>query len=54
MKPLAEIGFMPEELSLKPQPYRHNWKPGDPYAIYTQDGDTPNDYIKWGELIYQW
>ncbi len=29
MKPLAQIGFMPEALSTKPQPYRHNWKPGN-------------------------
>src|ERR1044071_7024165 len=31
MKPLAQIGFMPEALSSKPQPYRHYWKPGAPY-----------------------
>src|SRR6266540_6193154 len=29
MKPLVQIGFMPEALSVKPQPYRHHWKPGD-------------------------
>src|SRR3954465_14174568 len=27
MKPLVEIGFMPEALSGKPQPYRHQWAP---------------------------
>jgi xylan 1,4-beta-xylosidase len=27
MKPLVEIGFMPEALSVKPQPYRHSWAP---------------------------
>lgn len=32
MKPLAQIGFMPEALSTHPQPYRHYWKPGDPYT----------------------
>jgi len=31
IKPLAQMGFMPEALSAKPQPYRHYWKPGDPY-----------------------
>src|SRR5678809_469815 len=31
MKPLAQIGFMPEALSSKPQPYKHNWRPGAPY-----------------------
>ena len=29
MKPLVEIGFMPEALSSKPVPYRHFFKPGD-------------------------
>src|SRR5687767_10770204 len=28
MKPLVEIGFMPEALSTKPQPYKHDWRPG--------------------------
>ncbi len=32
MKPLAQIGFMPEALSTRPEPYRHDWKPGDPYG----------------------
>ncbi len=27
MKPLVEIGFMPQALSVKPEPYRHNWEP---------------------------
>src|SRR5690349_20383729 len=36
MKPIAQIGFMPEALSMKPQPYRHHWKPGAKYNdIYT-------------------
>ena len=30
MKPLAQIGFMPQALSIKQEPYRHYWKPGDP------------------------
>jgi xylan 1,4-beta-xylosidase len=55
MKPLAQMGFMPEALSSKPEPYRHNWKPGDPYDdIYTGWRYPPKDYRKWGELIYQW
>lgn len=55
MKPLAEMGFMPEALSSKPEPYRHNWKPGDPYDdIYTGWRYPPKDYNKWSELIYQW
>jgi xylan 1,4-beta-xylosidase len=55
MKPLVEMGFMPEALSSKPKPYRHYWKPGDPYDdIYTGWSYPPNDYNKWAELIYQW
>jgi xylan 1,4-beta-xylosidase len=55
MKPLVQIGFMPEALSAKPQPYRHYWKPGDPYQdIYTGWAHPPKDYNKWRELIYQW
>lgn len=55
MKPLMEIGFMPKALSTNPEPYRHNWTPGDPYRdIWTGWAYPPNDYEKWGELVYQW
>ncbi|QJW90369.1 beta-xylosidase [Spirosoma taeanense] len=55
MKPLAQIGFMPEALSSKPQPYRHHWEPGQPYQkILTGWTYPPKDYQKWAELIYQW
>ncbi len=55
MKPLAQMGFMPEALSSKPVPYKHNWKPGDSYDdIYTGWRYLPKDYKKWEELIYQW
>ena len=55
MRPLMEIGFMPKALSTQPEPYRHDWQPGDPYnEIYTGWSYPPNDYEKWGELIYQW
>jgi xylan 1,4-beta-xylosidase len=54
-KPLVEIGFMPEALSVKPQPYRHYWEPGKPYAeIYTGWAYPPKDYAKWAELVRQW
>jgi xylan 1,4-beta-xylosidase len=55
MKPLAQIGFMPEALSTNPIPYKHDWKPGDPYfKIITGWAYPPKDYNKWAELIYQW
>jgi xylan 1,4-beta-xylosidase len=55
MKPLAQIGFMPQAMSTHPEPYRHHWKPGDPYDdIMTGWAYPPKDYQKWDELIYQW
>lgn len=55
MKPLAQIGFMPQALSTHPETYRHYWKPGDPYTdIITGWAYPPKDYNKWAELIYQW
>ncbi|MCF2443350.1 beta-xylosidase [Dyadobacter sp. CY345] len=55
MKPLAQIGFMPEALSTHPQPYKHDWKPGDRFKKL-QTGWTypPKDYNKWSELVYHW
>ena len=55
MKPLAQIGFMPEALSTHPEPYRHHWQPGHPYKeIITGWAYPPKDYQKWDELVYQW
>ena len=53
--PYAQIGFMPEALSIHPQPYQHHWKPGDKYSdIETGWAYPPKDYDKWRELVYQW
>ena len=55
LKPIAEIGFMPEALSTNPQPYKHDWKPGVRYSnIFTGWAYPPKDYKKWAELVYQW
>lgn len=55
MRPLVQIGFMPEALSTNPQPYRHNWTPRDSYdKIFTGWAYPPNDYKKWGNLVYEW
>jgi len=55
MKPLAQIGFMPEALSTKPFPYQHKWKPGLRYdEILTGWAYPPKDYKKWGNLVYEW
>ncbi len=46
---------MPEALSVKPEPYRHHWKPGVAYDfIYTGWAYPPKDYKKWGDLIFNW
>ena len=52
IKPLMEIGFMPKDLSSKPDPYEHTWSKGG--NIWTGWTAPPKDYNKWRELIYQW
>src|SRR5215469_9537825 len=55
MRPYVEIGFMPEALSIKPEPYRHHWSPTAKYnEIYTGWSYPPKDYDKWSELVFQW
>lgn len=55
VRPYAQIGFMPQALSSKPEPYQHTWRPGIAYGeIYTGWSYPPNDYAKWSELVYQW
>jgi len=50
IKPLVEIGFMPEALSSHPQPYRHNFPQG---PVFTGWAYPPKDYQKWAELVFQ-
>lgn len=52
MKPLMEIGFMPKDLSSKPEPYEHTWSKGG--NLWTGWTYPPKDYSKWRELVYQW
>ncbi len=53
--PYAQIGFMPQALSTKPEPYRHHWTPQAKYEeIYTGWAYPPNNYQRWGDLVYQW
>jgi xylan 1,4-beta-xylosidase len=55
MKPFVEIGFMPQALSSKPVPYKHEWAPGVDYnRIYTGWAYPPTDYVKWGGLVHEW
>lgn len=49
LKPLVELGFMPEALSTRPEPYRHSFPNG---SIFTGWSYPPKDYSTWGQLIF--
>ncbi|MBN2180661.1 MAG: hypothetical protein JW715_02010 [Sedimentisphaerales bacterium] len=51
-RPLVEIGLMPKDLSVRPDPYR----PPEPFGPNKGMGVffPPKDYDKWAELIRQW
>jgi len=51
VKPLVELGFMPQALSTHPEPYRHNFPKESVGSIYTGWAYPPKDYHKWSELI---
>jgi xylan 1,4-beta-xylosidase len=53
VKPFVEIGFMPEALSTRPQPYQHDWRPGSG-SLRAGWAYPPTDYAKWEELVFQW
>ena len=55
VRPYVQIGFMPQALSVRPEPYRHHWTPAAKYdEIYTGWAYPPDDWAKWEELVYQW
>ena len=55
VRPYVEVGFMPEALSSKPEPYRHHWSPTAKYnEIFTGWAYPPDDYDAWGELVFRW
>ncbi len=49
VRPLVEIGFMPEALSTHPAPYRHDFPKGEVFTGWTY---PPKDYEKWGKLVH--
>ena len=53
IKPIVEIGFMPEALSTHPEPYRHDFPKTPIGSIYTGWAYPPRDYAKWSELVFQ-
>jgi len=55
VRPYVQIGFMPKDLSIRPEPYQHQWTPRARYdEIYTGWAYPPKDYAKWAELVFQW
>ena len=55
VRPYAQIGFMPKALSTRPEPYQHEWRPGQNYNLISAGwAYPPKDHEKWGELAYQW
>ena len=53
IKPLVEIGFMPEALSTHPRPYRHSFPQHSIAGLFTGWAYPPKDYHKWSELVYE-
>ena len=54
-KPFVEIGFMPQALSSRPDPYRPVWSPGATFdRYYVGWSYPPKDYAKWSELVRRW
>jgi xylan 1,4-beta-xylosidase len=49
IKPLVEVGFMPEALSTHPLPYRHSFPQG---TIFTGWAYPPKDYQKWSDVVF--
>jgi len=49
IKPLVEVGFMPEALSTNPAPYRHSFPEG---SIFTGWAYPPKDYQKWADVVF--
>jgi xylan 1,4-beta-xylosidase len=52
VKPLVELGFMPQALSTHPEPYRHKFPQDSVSSIYTGWAYPPRDYRKWSDLIF--
>jgi xylan 1,4-beta-xylosidase len=50
VKPLVQLGFMPEALSTHPEPYRHTFPKGNIFTGWTY---PPKDYAKWSELVFR-
>jgi len=54
IKPYVQIGFMPEALTTHPENYPHNPPENERAPVEGGQSYPPKDYVKWGELSYQW
>ncbi|MCY2990451.1 MAG: beta-xylosidase [Planctomycetota bacterium] len=54
VRPYVQIGFMPQALSVKPEPYRHQFPKAQYHEWFTGWAYPPKDFAKWEELVDQW
>ena len=54
VRPYVQIGFMPKALSVKPEPYRHQFPKATYAELFGGWAYPPKDFAKWEELVYQW
>jgi xylan 1,4-beta-xylosidase len=54
VRPYVQIGFMPQALSMKPEPYRHHFPDARYEDLFGGWAQPPKDFAKWEELVYQW
>ncbi len=51
VRPLVEIGFMPEALSAHPEPYRHSFPHGDVFTGWSYPPKDEAAWTKWSKLV---
>lgn len=54
VRPYVQIGFMPQALSVKPEPYRHHFPDAKYEELFGGWAYPPKDFAKWEELVFQW
>lgn len=54
VRPYVQIGFMPQALSVKPEPYRHQFPDATYSELFGGWAYPPKDYGKWEELVFHW
>ena len=54
VRPYVQLGFMPEALSSNPTGYPHNPPPDKRVGVKDGLSFPPKDYVKWGNLAYEW